>query len=278
MSEAGKVVLVTGASSGLGRSLAEHLHREGYRVYGTSRRADGKTNPFGDYSLVQMDVDDDGSVAAGVQAVIAREGLIDAVICNAGMGLAGSIEDTTVEEALAQFQTNFFGVHRVCRAVLPHLRGRPRSSLIVIGSIAGQFGLPFQGFYSASKHALEGYCESLRMELRRTPVRVSIVEPGSFATNFSSGRKFIAAVSAATFYQDAFKRALAQMEKEEREERADVQLLCDAVEGLLEMAEPPARIAVGDEAEISMATKKHEFGPGELEKILSVAYGIDPPE
>ena len=277
MSQQGKVVLITGASSGLGKSLAQHLHREGWRVYGTSRRAEGYSNPFGDYALLPMDVDDDASVAAGIQAVLAREGVIDAVICNAGMGLAGSIEDTTVEEALLQFQTNFFGVHRVCRAALPHLRARPRSSLIVIGSIAGVFGIPFQGFYSASKHALEGYSESLRIELRRTSVRVSIVEPGSFETNFSSGRKFIAAVSARTFYHDAFNRALAQMEEEERG-GADIRLLCDAVEQLLEMDEPPLRITVGDEPEIGMATRKHEFAPGELEEILAVAYGIDPAE
>lgn len=276
MSKAGKVVLITGASSGLGKSLARHLHRQGYRVYGTSRSADGVSNPFGDYALIRMDVDNDASVAAGVQAVLAREGAIDAVICNAGMGLAGSIEDTTVEEALLQFQTNFFGVHRVCRAVLPHLRARPKASLIVIGSIVGAFGLPFQGFYSASKHALEGYCESLRIELRPTPVRVSIVQPGSFETNFSSGRKFIAAASSGGFYQAAFDRALAQMEREERG-GADIRLLCDAVEQLLEMQAPPVRIAVGDEAEIGMATRKHAFAEGELEEVLAAAYGIDAP-
>lgn len=181
---AGRVALVTGASSGFGLFIANDLHAAGYRVYGASRRAVG--GPDGGFQAIAMDVDDDASVAAGVGAIVAREGRLDVLVSNAGIGIAGSLEDTTTQEAKAQFETNFFGNHRVCRAALPHLRAQESSHIVVIGSLAGLFGIPFQGMYSASKFALEGYCESLRIELRHTGVRVAIVEPGDFATGFTA--------------------------------------------------------------------------------------------
>ncbi|MFF3573381.1 SDR family oxidoreductase [Nocardia jiangxiensis] len=269
-----KVVLVTGASSGLGLSIATHLQEAGYRVYGTSRRADGQRNAYGAFSLIPMDVTDDASVAAAIDTIISREGVLDVVICNAGMGLAGSIEDTTIDEAQLQFDTNFFGVHRVCRAALPSLRQRSTSSIIVVGSIAGVFGIPFQGFYAASKFALEGYVESLRLELRKTGVKATIVEPGSFRTEFTSGRVVIKGAGEGSFYRQDFANALALMEKEERDATADVGMLCTAVGDLLEMDRPPIRIAVGLKDETDLATRKHEWKPEELEQVIAESYGL----
>lgn len=114
------------------------------------------------------------------------------MVSNAGMGFGGALEDTSSEEAFAQFQTNFFGNHRVCRAALPHLRARERAHIVVVGSIAGLIAVPFQGMYSAAKFALEGYCEALRMELRLSTVRVAIVQPGDFATGFTAARQLTA--------------------------------------------------------------------------------------
>ena len=145
MAAKGRVALVTGASSGLGRAIANHLQDAGYRVYGTSRKVAGEDNPYGDFELIAMDVDRDASVEAAIGILVDREGGLDVVISNAGMGIAGALEDTSSEEALAQFQTNFFGNHRVCRFALPHLRARERAYIVVIGSIAGLIAVPFQG-------------------------------------------------------------------------------------------------------------------------------------
>lgn len=247
----GRVVLVTGASSGFGRVIAADLHAAGWRVYGASRRAS-----LGDgVEPIAMDVDEDASVEAGVAAILAREGRLDAVVCNAGMGVAGPIEETTTAEAKRQFETNFFGVHRVCRASLPHLRARGWGRIVVIGSIAGVFGIPFQGFYSASKFALEGYCESLRIELRGTGVKVSVVEPGDFATGFTAARRTIAARGAASAYHAAFEHALKVIEHDEVT-GADPALIGPAVRSLLEMDEPPVRLAVGSEAQLAMTAAK----------------------
>lgn len=272
MSTKPRVVLVTGASSGFGLSIASDLASAGYRVYGTSRSADGETNPHGHFELIRMDVDDDDSVARGIEALIAREGVLDAVVSNAGIGVAGALEDTSSAEAMVQFQTNFFGNHRVCRAALPHLRARGRSHIVVIGSLAGLLGIPFQGMYSATKFALEGYCEALRIELRQTPVRVSILEPGDFATGFTAARQIAAASGPGSSYHAAFSRALEVIEKDEIE-GADPVLLSQAVRSILDMGDPPVRLAVTSPAQAGFATAKQHIPAADLEAMLAKHFG-----
>jgi NAD(P)-dependent dehydrogenase (short-subunit alcohol dehydrogenase family) len=269
-----RVVLITGASSGLGLAMANDLYLAGYRVYGTSRLADGKSNPHGSFELIQMDVADDASVAAGVERVIGREGDLDAVICNAGFGMAGSIEDTSSAEAIAQFQVNFFGVHRVCRSALPHLRRQDPSHLVIIGSLAGLVGLPFQGFYSATKHALEGYAESLRIELRGTSVRVTIVEPGDFATGFTASRQVVAAADEGSQYQAAFNIALERIAAMETIEGADPQLLGQCVASILDADQPPLRAPVGAREQVELINDRHKIPPEDLEDMLAGAFGL----
>jgi len=184
-----RVALVTGASSGLGKAIANDLQAAGYRVYGTSRKAADPSNPHGNFELLTMDVDQDASVEAAIGTLVDRERSLDVVVSNAGIGIPGALEDKSSEEALAQFQTNFFGNHRVCRTALPHLRTRARAHLVVIGSIASLIGVPFQGMYSATKFALEGFCEALRTELRGSSVRVAMIEPGDFATGFTAAKR-----------------------------------------------------------------------------------------
>ena len=180
-----RVVLITGASSGIGKACAEHLHRRGYRVYGTTRREPGKLSAFA-YTMIRMDVDDDNSVERGIRLILAREGRLDVVVNNAGMGISGAVEDTCLDEAKAQFETNFFGVLRVCRQALPVMRSQGAGRIINIGSVAGLIGVPFNGLYCASKFALEGLSEALRMEVKPYGVHVSLVEPGDINTSMSA--------------------------------------------------------------------------------------------
>lgn len=138
-----RIVLITGASSGIGRVCAAHLHRRGYRVFGTSRQPQAARADS--FEMIQMDVDSDASVGQGIDLIMQKEGRLDVVVNNAGFAIAGAIEDTSIEEAKAQFETNFFGVLRVCRAALPIMRQQRSGYVINIGSLAGLAGIPFQG-------------------------------------------------------------------------------------------------------------------------------------
>lgn len=263
-----KIVLVTGASSGFGLSIARDLTTAGYRVFGASRRADGGLDPHGGFETIRMDVDDDASVESGVAAVAQRAGGLDAVVSNAGIGIAGALEDTSSAEAMAQFQTNFFGNHRVCRAALPHLRASAWGRIVVIGSLAGRMAIPFQGMYSASKFALEGYCEALSMELRKTPVRVTILEPGDFATGFTAARVMAGASGEGSAYRAAFEAALAVIEKDETT-GADPALLSQAVRATLEAADPLLRQPVGAFSQTAIAYAKPFIPPKVLEGLIA---------
>jgi NAD(P)-dependent dehydrogenase (short-subunit alcohol dehydrogenase family) len=205
------VILVTGASSGIGRSTAAELTHRGQRVYGASRTA----APLPCASL-RMDVDDEASVAEAVGEVLAREQRLDAVVNAAGFGIAGAVEDTSVEEARSQFETNIFGVLRVCRAVLPVFRRQGSGLIVNVSSIAGRVGLPFQALYAASKFALEGLTEALRMEVLSFGIRVVLVEPGDFATGFTDRRRQTAASATNPAYRERFSKAMAVIEKDER--------------------------------------------------------------
>jgi NAD(P)-dependent dehydrogenase (short-subunit alcohol dehydrogenase family) len=170
-----KVVLVTGASSGIGQAIARRLAARGWRVFGTSRN---QASDFDGIDMLPMDVDDDDSVARTVAAIVEKTGRLDAVVNNAGWALMGPIEDTPIAEARAQMETNFFGVLRVRRAVLPVMREQRAGHIVNISSLGGIFGMPFSGIYSASKFAVEGLSESLRLETHRFGVRVVLIEPG----------------------------------------------------------------------------------------------------
>jgi len=172
-----RVVLVTGASSGIGKCCAEYLAKQGYRIYGTSRRAVStdtrqRSSNANLFQMIRMDVTDDVSVKQGIDHIIAEESCIDVVVNNAGFAIIGSLEDTTIEEAKSQLDTNFFGALRVCRAVLPTMRKQNAGYIVNISSIGGLIGLPFQSAYSASKFALEGAMEALRLEVKPFGIQV----------------------------------------------------------------------------------------------------------
>lgn len=219
MSSGSKVVLVTGASSGIGRAIAGHLIKHGYRVYGTSRGIKaGDLQESAEFAvMLNMDVNSDDSVKSGIGRVFEREGRLDVVINNAGFGLAGAVEDTTVEEAKEQFETTFFGTFRVCRAALPLMRRTGGGCIINISSLAGLIAVPFQGLYSAAKFALEGLTEALRMEVRPFGIRVVLIEPGDLKTDFTANRRVAReAMQSGSPYRDNFSRSLGVMEKDEQ--------------------------------------------------------------
>jgi NAD(P)-dependent dehydrogenase (short-subunit alcohol dehydrogenase family) len=178
--ESPRVALVTGASSGFGKEISTALLKGGFRVFGTSRRP--ASSSAGGPRMLALDVDSDASVRSCVRSVLDEAGSIDLLVNNAGFVLSGAIEETSVEEAKSQFETNFFGVVRMTREVLPIMRRQHSGQIINMGSIGGLLPSPFEGFYVATKHALEGYTETLRLEVKGFGIKVSIIEPGFFKT------------------------------------------------------------------------------------------------
>ncbi len=170
-----KVALVTGASSGIGEATAKRLAGAGYKVYGTSRR--GAEAGQRSFEMLALDVTSDESVAAAVAEVIRREGRIDLLVNNAGIGLIGGAEESSLGQVKALFDVNLFGVIRMSNAVLPAMRQGGGGRIINVSSVLGLMPAPFSAHYSATKHALEGYSESLDHELRAFNIRVSLIEP-----------------------------------------------------------------------------------------------------
>jgi NAD(P)-dependent dehydrogenase (short-subunit alcohol dehydrogenase family) len=181
-----KVVLITGGSSGIGKSIGEYLTKKGFTVFGTSRNPDNYPESL--FPLVALDVLDKLSIEAAVQAVIKQAGQLDVVINNAGAGITGPIEEIPEIEIQRNFNTNFFGPINVIKAVLPQMRTQNSGLIINITSIAGYMGLPYRGIYSASKGALELITETFRLELKDFNIQMTNVAPGDFATNIASGR------------------------------------------------------------------------------------------
>ena len=175
-----KVALVTGASSGIGAAIARRLVADGYRVFGTARKLAASE----DFEPLALDVTSDASVARCVATVLERAGQLDLLVNNAGYLVAGAVEEVSLDAARAQLETNFFGVARMTRAVLPHMRARRSGHIITISSLAGLVPVPFWGYYNASKFAVEGLIETLRAELRPFDIKVAMVEPGAIKTPF----------------------------------------------------------------------------------------------
>ncbi|GAB4304744.1 MAG: SDR family oxidoreductase [Candidatus Bipolaricaulota bacterium] len=251
---------MTGASSGIGRACADLLARSGFAVYGTSRSA--PVDPPAGWTWQEMDVRDGAAVGDGVARIVAAAGRLDAVINNAGFGIAGAVEDTTVDETLDLFQTNFFGALRVCRAVLPHFRARGAGTIVNVSSIGGRIGLPFQGLYSASKFALEGMTEALRMEVKPLGIRVVLIEPGDTRTGFTARRRRTAASVTNDAYRERFARALDRIEQDEVG-GGDPTAVARLVLRVLRHPNPRLRYTVGDPTQ-RLAVVARGILPGRL--------------
>lgn len=180
-----RIALVTGASSGIGEATAKRLATAGYKVYGTSRR--GAQQGQRAFQMLPLDVTSDESVESAVSELIRLEGRIDLLVNNAGFGVApGGAEESSIDQAKAIFETNFFGLIRMTRAVVPHVRRQGSGRIINIGSVLGFLPMPYGALYSATKHAIEGYSESLDHELRTRGIRVSVIEPAYTRTLFDA--------------------------------------------------------------------------------------------
>ena len=206
-----QVIVITGASSGFGKVTAETLTARGHKVYGIARRE--VQHP--DIVYKRGDVCQKETIENIVSDIIAAEGHIDVWINNAGMGIGGAVELATAEEIAVQMNTNFMGCVNCCQAVLPYMRAQGGGKIINISSIGGVMGLPYQGFYSASKFAIEGFSEAMSAEVRRFGVKVVLVEPGDFATNFTASRRNSEATKKDASYGPVFAGSLSLIEKEE---------------------------------------------------------------
>lgn len=182
--------MITGASSGLGRATANYLAQRGFRVYGTSRKAE-HGEKLENFTLLKLDLQNPGSMRSALEYLIDKEGQLNVLINNAGIGINGPLECLSRSEIVKVFDTNVFGLMEVTNQCIPELRKSDHSTIINISSIAGEMGLPYRGIYSSSKFAVEGYSESLSMELKPFGIKVCIVQPGDFATNINENRMVV---------------------------------------------------------------------------------------
>jgi len=236
-----KIALVTGASSGIGAATAERLARAGFKVYGTSRRAaqEGQRS----FAMLPLDVTSDESVETTVTEVLRLEGRIDLLLNNAGFGVApAGAEESSLEQARAIFDTNFFGIVRMTRAVVPHMRHQGEGRIINVGSVLGFLPAPYMALYAATKHAIEGYSESLDHELRTRGIRVSVIEPAYTRTQFDAN--FVQPDSKLDEYREV-RAALTKRLKEVIEGADEPGVVADVVLKAALAARPKLRYAAG---------------------------------
>lgn len=269
------VVLVTGASSGIGNAFATFLAKKGHRVYGSCRSPSSyarKADEF--FELLAMDQADQGSVSKAADKILAKEGRLDLLVACAGYGLAGSIEELDMDEARSLMETDLFGTLRVIKAFLPRMREAGSGKIVVVTALEGRAPAPFQGLYSAAEAALESLCRSLRIELRLFGVEVGILELGSFRTAFGQRRIVgTASASVASPYRRSFENVLGVIERDEAvglEPLAAVR----ALQSMLAARRLPARRSVGRAARRILALSSSWLPAGGLERRLRRYYRL----
>lgn len=236
-----KVVLITGGSSGIGKSIGEFLHQKGFVVYGTSRNPEKVLNSV--FPLVALDVRKPETIQAAVAKIIATTGKLDVVINNAGVGITGPLEEIPTAEIKNNFETNFFGPIEVMKAVLPQMRQQKSGLIINVTSIAAYMGLPYRSVYSASKGALELISEGLSMEVKSFGIQITNVAPGDFATNIASGR-FHAPLIKGSAYEIPYGNTLKTMD-EHVDSGSDPRDMAVAVYNIIESKNPKIHYKVG---------------------------------
>lgn len=267
MSSSGKVAIVTGASSGIGRATAQKLVKSGYRVFGASRSP--KPAP-GVESLI-LDVTGDAGVEACVSTVLREAGAIDVLVNNAGVAMIGAIEDSSIDQAQAMFDVNLFGAMRMSRAVLPHMRARRSGRIVNISSVGGLLPGPYSGLYASSKFALEGYSEALDHEVRRMGIRVSLIEPGFIASDIHAN-SWICDSPTAT-YEPGRKVFMALFEKEIGR-AGDSEIVGTAVLNVVLAKNPAVRLLVGTQAKI--LSRLRRFLPATtFERMYRKQFALD---
>ena len=251
-------VLITGCSSGFGKLAALHFARKGDTVYASMRNTskgkeleEARDAESLKIELLELYVTDDASVSAAISKVIGEAGQIDVLVNNAGIGAHGPIEETDDDEAKEIFETNFFGVLRVIRAALPHMREKKAGTIANVSSLAGRVGPPFDGIYAASKFALEAMSEALSYEVHPFGIRVLLVEPGGFETNIGDTRRVPRRYNEGSPYAELdqrFTQALTRLPT--GGERGDAQLVAEKIYDAVNDKEPKLRYLVGQDAEM----------------------------
>ncbi len=242
------IILITGASRGIGRATAELLAQQGHTVYGTSRDPDGVV--IHNVRVIRLDVTSEGSALAAVQNVVGKSGRLDVLINNAGISQLGALEEISLIEAQTVFDTNVFGVMRMVKQALPIMRAQGDGKIINVSSIAGIIAVPFQGIYSASKYAIEGYTESLRHEVKHLGIDVSLIQPGDINTTIQD------TVSAKIIDAYAKQRAnfLATHAKSMKE-APSAEIVAKTIARVVKTRKPKLRYAVGKEAFLPTAKR-----------------------
>ena len=267
----GKVILVTGASSGIGLACATALQAKGHTVYGSAR--DVTRIKSVSFKPIALDVTDDASVKAAISKIIKAEGKIDVLVNNAGNGVTGPGYAMPVESAKKQFEVNFFGVVRMCSAVLPGMIEAKGGLVVNIGSLAGLFGLPYQSMYSASKYAVEGYSQSLRMELRNTGIKVVVINPGDFKSDFTQNREKVPFPIKNEMLEKEYNSAVASMEKDESI-GSSPDLIGKKLCQIVDSSSPAHRYLLGAIGQTIVPTLKRILPGGMFEKLMNDHYGI----
>jgi NAD(P)-dependent dehydrogenase (short-subunit alcohol dehydrogenase family) len=268
MSTPSQVVVITGVSSGIGRAAAQKFAQSGCQVFGTVRNT-SKAQAIPGVELVEMDVRDDASVQRAIQAIVARAGRIDVLVNNAGGALLGAVEETSIAEAQALFDTNLFGTLRVTQAVLPQMRAQRFGRILNISSVLGFLPAPYMGLYSASKHAIEGLSETLDHELRNFGIRVVLVEPSFTRTNLDSNTPQTAArIPAYDAERDAASRAIVKSAQGAPAPDRVVETIVNAALGAWRMRHTP-------KGEASLLSKLRRFMPaGPVDSSLRKTFGL----
>ncbi|NRS88797.1 NAD(P)-dependent dehydrogenase (short-subunit alcohol dehydrogenase family) [Flavobacterium sp. 7E] len=265
-----KVVLITGGSSGIGKSIGEFLHHKGFVVYGTSRNPERILNSV--FPLVALDVRDSASIHTAIAKVIATSGRLDVVVNNAGVGITGPLEEIPTVEMKNHFDTNFFGPIEVMKAVLPQMRTQHAGLIVNVTSIAGYMGLPYRSMYSASKGALELVTEALRMEVKSFGVHITNVAPGDFATNIASGR-YHAPVVKGSAYEVSYGESLRTMD-EHVDGGSNPNEMAEAVYKIILTKEPNVHYKVGAFMQKFSIVLKRILPDKMYEKILMNHYKL----
>jgi NAD(P)-dependent dehydrogenase (short-subunit alcohol dehydrogenase family) len=265
-----KVILITGASSGIGKSIGEFLHNKGFIVYGTSRNPERIANSI--FPLLPLDVRNTESITNTVQKIITLSGRLDVIINNAGVGITGPIEEIPSEEIKNNFETNFFGPIEVMKAALPQMRSQKSGLIINITSIAGYMGLPYRGIYSASKGALELITESLSMEVKPFGINITNVAPGDFATNIASGR-FHAPVIKDSYYEVSYGATLKMINDQVDSGNNPIEV-AQAIFNIIESENPKIHYKVGSFIQKFSIVLKRILPDKVYEKILMNHYKL----
>lgn len=253
-----KVILVTGASSGIGTATVKMLLGQGHIVYAAARRVDRmKDLEQAGARLLQMDVTDDASMLAGVQHILSNEKRIDVLVNNAGYGSYGSLEEVPMSEARYQFEVNVFGLARLTQLAIPHMRSQGSGTIINISSMGGVFGEPHGAWYHATKFAVEGLSDSIRMELKQFGIDVVVIRPGAIKTEWNKiARENLLAVSGKGAYKDLAMKHANMLENADGRFGSEPEVVARAIARAVNARKPRTRYAIGQGAKLSILLRR----------------------